>query len=135
MTDKYAVTYKGSVVTYLNERLAKQQKVTDEQLAALRLSHQVRFVLFKEAKATKDRRKLKLLAKLFDELEFMQQEQWNFPQDPNFHRFFELPGCTCPKLDNEDALGTIYRITDLQCAAHGSSRVGSPNKPARLRRP
>ena len=112
----------GKVITVLNEQLAKNQMVTDEQLSALRLSHQVKHLIFKKAKGTKDERKLSLLAELFDELEYLQQELWNFPRDARFHRFFELPNCQCPKIDNYDALGTDQHIIVLSCPAHGKRK-------------
>jgi len=123
MSDKYAVTYKGKVITRLNERLASRQKITDEQLEALKVSHQVRYIIFERAKKTKDSRKLKELAALLEELEFLQQGLWNFPQDRNFHRWFDLPNCLCPKMDNEDALGVDHRTTRLDCPAHGNPKL------------
>ena len=110
----------GKPLTRLNEGLAKRQKITDEQLEALKLSHQLRWMLFETAKATKEPTQLKMLAAVYDALEFEQQALWNFPRDPNFHRFFDFPGCICPRIDNIDALGTPYRITVQTCPIHGA---------------
>ena len=63
--------------------------------------------------------KLKMLAAVFDALEFEQQELWNFPRDANFHHWFEFPGCTCPKMDNKEALGTNRRIIFEDCPIYG----------------
>lgn len=118
--DKYAVLGpNGEVITTLNSRLAVNQGITDAQLEALKLSHQLCYSLFYAAKQVLDQPlKLKLLAAVFDVLETEQQKLWNFPADPNFHRFFDFPGCTCPKMDNADALGTPYRITVEGCPIH-----------------
>jgi hypothetical protein len=109
----------GQRLTRLNENLAIKQKVTDEQLSALILSHQLRWLLFETAKGITEPLKLQMLANVFTALEFEQQKLWNFPQDQNFHRFFEFPGCKCPRLDNLEALGTPYRITAQNCPIHG----------------
>jgi hypothetical protein len=121
MTEKYVVLgMDGKTLTTLNTGLAQRQKVTDEQLDALKLSHQLRWMLFETAKLTKEPLRLKMLAALFDALEFEQQKLWNFPQDGNYHRFFDFPGCKCPRMDNIDALGTPYKITVENCPIHGT---------------
>lgn len=120
MSSKFEVPgIDGKPLTYLNERLAVQQKVSDDALSAIILSHQLRWMLFETAKKITDPTKLKLLANVFTALEFEQQKLWNFPQDKNFHRFFDFPGCKCPKLDNADALGTSYKIHSQDCPIHG----------------
>jgi hypothetical protein len=108
-----------TIITVLNSALAARQKVTDDQLEALKLSHQLRWELFEAAKKVLDEPlKLKLLASTFDALENEQQRLWNFPVDPNHHRFFDFPGCTCPKMDNAERLGTPYKIHAANCPIH-----------------
>lgn len=126
--DKYTVMGLDGVtpITVLNESLAKRQKITDAQLEALKLTHQLRWMLFEIAKDTKEPLQLKMLAALFDSLESEQQELWNFPRDVNFHYFFEFPGCTCPKMDNRERLGTPYRIIAQDCPIHGSNLKKDP---------
>lgn len=121
MIDKYAVFGPNDeLLTRLNERLAQRQGVSDEALAALVVSHQLRWLIFEAAEAVKDEPKtLRMLAGVFSALETEQQRLWNFPLDPRFHHFFELPGCTCPKIDNMERLGTDYMIRSLNCPIHG----------------
>ena len=110
----------GKVITHLNSRLAVRQKVTDDQLQALRASHVVRRTIFDLAKANETHATtLRMLARVFDNLENEQQLLWNFGADPNFHRFFDMPGCTCPRMDNEDRLGTPYHVYSGDCPIHG----------------
>lgn len=125
--DKYDVLHNGKWICHLNERLVAKQGISDENLAALRLTHQVRHIIFERAKKTKDGRKLKELAGLFEELEFLQQSLWGFPQDEKFHRWFDMPGCTCPKLDNADNIGTGLRITVEDCPIHGFKKPKTYN--------
>lgn len=111
----------GEVLTTLNRRLAERQAITDEQLDALKTSHQLRWMLFETAKQVYNKPvTLQMLASMFDALETEQQKLWNFPADPNYHRFFDFPGCKCPKMDNAEAMGTQYRIYSGDCSIHGS---------------
>ena len=121
MSDKYQVLgISGEVLTNLNQSLAERQKITDKQLDALKLSHQLRWMLFEVAKKETAPLKLRLLAQVYDALEFEQQKLWNFPPDPNFHMFFDFPGCKCPHMDNMDRLGTSYKIHAQHCPIHGT---------------
>lgn len=122
LTDYDVIGPEGFRICSLNKKLAKKQGVSKEQLEALKLSHQLRFLLFETAKTTTEPLKLKMLANLLEILEFRQQELWNFPIDKNYHHWFELPNCICPKLDNLDRLGTKFRIYDYKCPVHGVSQ-------------
>lgn len=114
----------GEVLCFLNSTLLERQQVTDEQLSALKMSHQLRHVIFEGAKSTTEPLKLKMLAAMFEALEFEQQELWNFPRDKNFHRWFDFPGCLCPKLDNAGMIGIDRRIRAQNCPIHGWEEKG-----------
>lgn len=62
-------------------------------------------------------------AQILAELEFAEyelQKAWNFPQDKNYHSYqWSLQGCTCPKMDNKDAVGTGIKYTRKDCPWHG----------------
>lgn len=122
--DKFdVVDLNGKVITHLNSRLAARQKVTDDQLQALRASHVVRRTIFDLAEANiQHPTTLRMLARIFDHLENEQQELWNFGVDANFHRFFDMPGCTCPRMDNEDRLGTPFKVYSADCPIHGDAQ-------------
>jgi hypothetical protein len=113
----------GEIVTHLNKNLAIKQKVTDEQLEALKLSHLLRSFLFDTAeKSLSEPLKLQMLANVFDSLETEQQKLWNFEQNPDMHMFFNFPGCLCPKMDNRERLGTPYKIINHNCPIHGETK-------------
>lgn len=110
----------GKYVTSLNGRMAIAQGVNDDQLEGLKASHLLRRELFQLASERTDNSfALEMLAKVFDCLEDEQQKLWNFKVDPNYHRFFDMPGCTCPKMDNAERLGTPYKIHSEDCPIHG----------------
>ncbi len=56
---------------------------------------------------------------LWEQNEYRLQELWGFPKDPNYHKFWEMSGCTCPKIDNEDSYPTGFYIHTQNCPLHG----------------
>lgn len=56
---------------------------------------------------------------LWEQTEFLLQELWGFPKDSKYHKFWEMSGCTCPKMDNDDAYPTGYYTRDGSCPLHG----------------
>ena len=53
-------------------------------------------------------------------IEFQLQKYWNFPQNPDFHSYqFRLPGCTCAKMDNQERVGSPYKVITQTCPYHG----------------
>ena len=54
------------------------------------------------------------------EIEFKLQEALKFGRNVNMHRFWLLPKCSCPKMDNEDMYGTRYTVINCSCVLHGS---------------
>jgi hypothetical protein len=53
------------------------------------------------------------------DIEFELQRSWKFPLDAKFHRFWEIPGCDCHKMDNEDAYPTGHYSISGGCKIHG----------------
>lgn len=43
-----------------------------------------------------------LQLEILEDIEFKLQILWGFPEDRNYHRFWDIQSCTCPKIDNED---------------------------------
>lgn len=106
----------NQVVGYLNGYLIEQQNIIDVE--TLKKAHIVRHHIFEKMKQTNYSPTLKNLAKRAERVEYIIQKLWGFPQDRNYHRWWNLPGCTCPKLDNEDRWGTPYRIYVEYCPIH-----------------
>lgn len=113
---------------YLNYEMLKRQKCTSADIKGiLRLAKKKRD-LYKEmytAALQNDSRKLKKFAKEATEIEYAMQTHWHFKKDKRFHRFWEMPGCRCPKMDNADAWPTGYYIKSADCPIHGSQYVGA----------
>lgn len=51
--------------------------------------------------------------------QFSLQRAWGFEEDKNYHRFWDLPGCLCPKMDNNDNYPSGYYYVNFGCPLHG----------------
>jgi hypothetical protein len=116
--DKYTVYYKGEPKTLLNQNLVKRQGIDDVGLDIIKSLHNQKFSYLEKMEGTDDPEKLKELAQKIEEVEFRLQKEWKFPLSKNYHRWFDVPKCTCPKLDNADYIGTDYRIITPGCPVH-----------------
>jgi len=112
-------TDNGEYITSLNGTLARKQGITAEDIELLKDTHVMRRIIFNCMEQTDDPSQLKRLAKMFEDLEFLQQELWKFGADKRFHRWFEVPKCSCPILDNLDCLGSEVDVVDVTCKVHG----------------
>lgn len=56
---------------------------------------------------------------LWTENEYDLQDLWGFALNSNYHMFWNMKGCTCPKIDNEEAWGTGYYVYSKDCPIHG----------------
>ena len=67
----------------------------------------------------------KTVAKVVESLEYTLQVLWLFDPNPAYHtHWYEIKGCTCPKMDNQDCFGSEEFFIDGDCPFHGS-REGS----------
>lgn len=108
----------GQSYGYLNKRLVEQQGVSDEELENLKDLHVRLGRVYAQMRETDDIQLLRELASECEAIEFEQQKNWHFEQDPNFHNWYNVPKCLCPKIDNHDMKGTKYRIFASDCPIH-----------------
>ena len=105
----------------LNARLLLSQNVDATNEARIKYLHKIRHYIINEMYINgADRNTLRAFAKMITEIDFELQRSWNFPMDKRFHRFFDLPHCTCPTIDNLERLGTDYQIINMECIIHGA---------------
>lgn len=101
----------------INMQLANQLGLSDATIAAIKYLQERRVhlkVLYSTKVITS-----KEYVEEWTSNEYRLQELWGFPKDPNYHRFWEMAGCTCPKMDNEDAYPTGYYTRSGNCPLHG----------------
>ena len=104
----------------LNERLIIQKGLSEAEVEQILRLHEYKLTIRGKMKALPPNNpKIRAYAKELEQLEFLLQEAWKFPRDANFHRFWEMPHCTCPKMDNEDAYPSGYYVKNLSCPVHG----------------
>jgi hypothetical protein len=117
-TKELTVYYKGKAKYTLNPSFVRQQKPSEKAIKELLLTHEDRCRIFEAMENTDDPEDLKMYAEQFENLEFEQQKLWGFKPNRDHHRWFDVPKCKCPKLDNSDNMGTPYRIIAGRCPIH-----------------
>ena len=58
------------------------------------------------------------LLEVWRENETKLQKLWGCEPNSDFWREFNLPHCTCPKMDNEELVGTPKRLSLSGCPVH-----------------
>lgn len=94
-----------------------------ENLDKIKELFEWKYEIYEAMENTDDKDLLKLYAHMVTQNEFDIQVLFKFEPNPNYHRFWELPKCTCPKLDNQDRLGTISYLISTSCPIHGGNNV------------
>ncbi len=98
----YDVFYKNEYVTTLNPRLMESQKATGN-LDLIKDLHVQRLALedlMKNLNPKTQQKVLKEAAKEWEDNQRALQNAWHFPQNDNYIRFWDVPHCACPKMDN-----------------------------------
>ena len=113
------VTYNGKPVYNLNSSLVLKQGLDVSELRNLKALHAEKLKYFDLMRETDYKHKLKEYAHEIECIEFEMQKAWHFTQDRNFHEWYKVPKCTCPKMDNADNRGSNRRIVVMDCPVHG----------------
>lgn len=113
------VYYKGLPATKLNADLVKSKKLNDSQVQVLKDLHVERLSIEEQMSATEDSKTLKELFSFWTQNQRELQAAWRFEPNNSFHRFWEVPKCSCPSIDNLERLGTSFKIVNNSCLVHG----------------
>lgn len=105
--------------TILNQSLIIKNKVTSEKVEKIKQLHLKKLDLFNEMSVETSKDMLKAYAKLIETIEYEIQLLWGFNKDKNYHEWFNVPQCQCPKTDNIERQGTAYQIYNKFCPIHG----------------
>ena len=101
----------------LNRNFLDKQKAWDN-LDRIKSLHRQKLTVMNTMDKLDDPARLKAHAKVITGIEFDLQEAWGFPRDVKWHRFWELPKCACPQMDNEDAYPTGHYRVNGACPVH-----------------
>ena len=97
-----------------------RQKVNEEQvLQIIKLQKKRNSLCVKIEAAMSDPPICDALLEKWTENEYKLQDLWGFDRDSRYHKFWEIPSCQCPKMDNDDAYPTGYYTISGACKLHG----------------
>ena len=118
---KLIIKYKDKTVLLNRYILKRQNKDNEESINKIKDLHLRKLKIFDKMEQTDDVIKLHQFAKELEQIEFDLQKEWGFEQDRDFHRWWLVPKCTCPDMDNEEMYGMPYGMVDENCPVHGKS--------------
>lgn len=104
---------------YLNASLVLSRNITRSDILLLKHLHAEKYDYFSRMRDTDDSVELREYADHITNIEYAMQSAWNFPQNQDFHEWYLVPKCTCPKMDNAERRGTPYGIVSGDCPIHG----------------
>lgn len=107
----------------INLRLATQKNLSKEQIEKIEFRQFFRGVIEEVMQSeviasTGSITSLENLAKVWSDNEYTLQNLWGFTADCRYHKFWTLPGCTCPKLYNQDNYPTGPYFYNNGCPFH-----------------
>lgn len=105
----------------INYKLADKLGLSQEVKNKIESRHRIRDKIEELMKETDNKRFLKALKDIWHLNEFKLQELWGFKRDINYHKWWNLPKCSCPKIDNEDTYPLGYYVLNSSCVLHGDS--------------
>lgn len=112
------------MMTILNPHLIKKQELKEDDIYELEGLHETLNRTFDKMEALdpkndEDKDTLILYSHLIESLEYNMQRVWKFEQDRMRHSWwYRVPHCTCPKMDNNDALYANVRLFRHDCPIH-----------------
>jgi hypothetical protein len=114
-----SITLDGTPV-HLNEQLIQSQKLDVEDVATILGLHARKLALYR-AMETAEEFSLEAYGRELRDLEYALQRSWGFPQSAKYHRFWEVPRCTCPTIDNEERYPSGMYVVNGNCPVHGEA--------------
>lgn len=110
------------MVYFFNKPLAESRGLSEEDMKAMQKVYEFLYqILHRPSMHCQSPQEA--LAVL-EGLEYTLQLFWKFPVDKNYHSYwFDLNGCSCPKVDNRERSGTSYKIITCDCPYHGDNRA------------
>lgn len=122
------IVYNDKRISRLNGALVKRQGLSENDVAQLKRLHTLRHLQIDAMSSVKPRGgkfskaqviTLREMNNVIVELDFQLQDVWKFGRDAKFHRHWETPHCTCPKLDNRDSY-PYQQYVAMDCPIHGA---------------
>lgn len=106
----------------LNEALIRKQNLTWAEVEEIKKLHGLKNDIIKLMRNTVNDEVLLALSDVITSIEYNLQDNWHFPRNNSFHKFWNLPHCTCPKIDNDDRYPSGFYVYNRQCLLHKNRR-------------
>ena len=106
----------------INLELAQKQNLSEDEVFKIEQLHYSRRLLhdaITQALSAGNKAVARAIAKALPEIELELQKLWKFEQNINYYKFWNVPGCHCCVMDNEDAFPSGYYVRNLSCPVHG----------------
>lgn len=113
------IYHKNEVNTHLNINLVRGMTLSQKEVDEIRSLHKLRLIVEDRLEEVVDKDTIELLMRFWRKIQFDLQKAWGFPEDSRFHREYDIPCCKCPKMDNDDLIGTDVRVYNKDCKLHG----------------
>lgn len=108
----------------INYKLALKQNLNDDDIQKIELLHLVRQQVHK-ALFDGALNPTNAVGMMLQSLDSDLQTLWRFEKNDRFYKWWWVPTCTCPKIDNDDAYPCGYYTTNMSCPLHGeAAKVG-----------
>ena len=122
----YGVKYKGKIRMHINPELVIKQELTAEDVKKIKKIHKRRLKIFDNIEQTSNPCVLKTLVQEVKDVEFELQRAWKMEENADYHTWwFHCPKCTCPKFDNQDAIGVNWSYISNNCPLHVGNKSES----------
>jgi hypothetical protein len=108
----------GQRLYILNPFIFNEKQVW-HNLDLIKDMHILKQVIYVDIEQETNPNRLQQLASDLQEVEFELQRLWGFKEDARFHKFWEYPKCTCPKMDNNDSYPSGRYSIHSNCPLHG----------------
>ena len=119
MISRSSMTKFDKRISTINSRLVANQGLDSNTVNEINKLHRVRNCYLTLMEEVNDKENLRHFSKIVTQIDFQLQRLWKFKEDSVYHRFWELPKCDCPKMDNMDVYGTGHRYINPNCTLHG----------------
>lgn len=99
----------------INENHPKYLELTTDERYAINELHRIRQALLTLAETSEE--VAQKIFNIWEANEYALQEFWGFPRNAIYHKSYNFPYCSCPKLDNDDAY-PHHMIDSELCPIH-----------------
>lgn len=101
-----------------------RQNNAEDNLKLIKRLMKTKFKLYQQMDLQDTQYALRELSKGVKENEFKIMEAYNFEPDANKFRFWEMPKCSCPTMDNQERWGQgVGFYVSSSCLIHGDDRA------------